>query len=357
MTVPRGGRRAIPSRTLFKRSAAGRALANRVKVGILAGILALAALFGGVTFVRNRFTASPVVDASDADAILDTLDAPVHALRHDDDAPAAEGEATAVRALPPAWVTGGMEKPAGKREVDGVTMLFYTEEQQARLGVDEQGNTISPTAPPAAPAPPLAAVVDDFPAAADALSFSIAFGGGPGGAPVAEGALLGKAATRRAPSVSFVGRPGARYTLVMVDPDAPSPTRPTNAEWLHWIAVNLSPSDAPYSGGKGGKKGGGTATEVVKYAGPGPPAGAHRYMLVLFEQPEGAGAPAVMLRGGKTKRAKFSTRAFAAANRLRPVAGTYFVVAKKGTSGADVAQTRALWKAAVAKRAAQKAGG
>eukprot|EP00257_Ricinus_communis_P019229 XP_015578156.1 protein MOTHER of FT and TFL1 [Ricinus communis] len=29
------------------------------------------------------------------------------------------------------------------------------------------------------------------------------------------------------------------YTLVMVDPDAPSPSDPKWREWLHWIAVDI----------------------------------------------------------------------------------------------------------------------
>jgi len=30
------------------------------------------------------------------------------------------------------------------------------------------------------------------------------------------------------------GRPPAFYTLVMLDPDAPSPSNPTKREYLHW---------------------------------------------------------------------------------------------------------------------------
>jgi hypothetical protein len=32
-----------------------------------------------------------------------------------------------------------MEKPAGKEQVGGATLLVYTEEQQKRLGVDKSG--------------------------------------------------------------------------------------------------------------------------------------------------------------------------------------------------------------------------
>eukprot|EP00440_Ansanella_granifera_P059497 gb/GFBE01064486.1/.p1 GENE.gb/GFBE01064486.1/~~gb/GFBE01064486.1/.p1 ORF type:complete len:408 (+),score=94.94 gb/GFBE01064486.1/:1-1224(+) len=52
----------------------------------------------------------------------------------------------------PAWTRGEIEKPAGTRNMGTWTALVYTEEQQRRLGVDEQGIkqavTISPASPP-----------------------------------------------------------------------------------------------------------------------------------------------------------------------------------------------------------------
>lgn len=43
----------------------------------------------------------------------------------------------------------------------------------------------------------------------------------------------------RAPTVSFGGTAGTFYTLIMVDPDAPSPDSPTMAQWIHWIVANI----------------------------------------------------------------------------------------------------------------------
>jgi len=43
-------------------------------------------------------------------------------------------------AVGPAWTRGEIEKPEGERDIGGSTELYYTAEQQARLGVDEQGN-------------------------------------------------------------------------------------------------------------------------------------------------------------------------------------------------------------------------
>ena len=56
----------------------------------------------------------------------------------------------------PAWTRGEIERPQGEKDVGGSTVSFYTQEQQQRLGVDEQGNTVvCPFAP--APASPLVA--------------------------------------------------------------------------------------------------------------------------------------------------------------------------------------------------------
>eukprot|EP00750_Incisomonas_marina_P000030 INCI10017.1.p1 GENE.INCI10017.1~~INCI10017.1.p1 ORF type:complete len:506 (-),score=119.02 INCI10017.1:1580-3097(-) len=53
-----------------------------------------------------------------------------------------EGHAVKRQALPPAWIAGGLEKPAGEKHHGSYTTLVYTEEQQKRLGVDEHGNKV-----------------------------------------------------------------------------------------------------------------------------------------------------------------------------------------------------------------------
>mmetsp|Transcript_63054 Transcript_63054/g.133097 ORF Transcript_63054/g.133097 Transcript_63054/m.133097 type:complete len:648 (+) Transcript_63054:139-2082(+) len=57
------------------------------------------------------------------------------------------------RAIGPAWTRGEIEKPQGTKNMGTWTALVYTQEQQARLGVDEQGNKVAsppkgPTGPP-----------------------------------------------------------------------------------------------------------------------------------------------------------------------------------------------------------------
>jgi hypothetical protein len=55
--------------------------------------------------------------------------------------------------LPPPWLLGGIEAPAGEKQIGRGTFSIYTPEQQHRLGVDETGNTApAPTPAPAAEA-------------------------------------------------------------------------------------------------------------------------------------------------------------------------------------------------------------
>ena len=51
--------------------------------------------------------------------------------------------ANKVMALPPAHLTGGIEAPAGERTEGSFTRGVYTAEQQARLGVDENGTKLT----------------------------------------------------------------------------------------------------------------------------------------------------------------------------------------------------------------------
>ncbi|KAF3780660.1 HEADING DATE 3A protein [Nymphaea thermarum] len=98
------------------------------------------------------------------------------------------------------------------------------------------------------------------------------------------------------------------YTLVMVDPDAPSPSNPTLREYLHWMVTDIP-----------GTTGSAFGSEVVCYEQPRPSVGIHRVIFVLFQQPgrETVYAP--------HWRHNFNTRVFAAQYNLGlPVAEVYF---------------------------------
>ncbi|KAJ8771503.1 hypothetical protein K2173_026680 [Erythroxylum novogranatense] len=100
----------------------------------------------------------------------------------------------------------------------------------------------------------------------------------------------------------------AAYTLIMIDPDAPSPSDPYQREHLHWMVTDI-PGTTDVSFGK----------EIVSYEIPRPVVGIHRYVLVLFKQ-----------RGRQTVRPMFwrdyfNTRRFSEENGLGlPVAVVYF---------------------------------
>ncbi|XP_009384535.2 CEN-like protein 1 [Musa acuminata AAA Group] len=98
------------------------------------------------------------------------------------------------------------------------------------------------------------------------------------------------------------------YTLILTDPDAPSPSDPHLREHLHWIVTDI-PGTTNVSFGR----------EIVGYEAPKPFIGIHRYVFVLFKQKgrQTVYAPA--------SRDHFSTRDFSEENGLGlPVAAVYF---------------------------------
>ncbi|KAB1204172.1 hypothetical protein CJ030_MR8G025880 [Morella rubra] len=98
------------------------------------------------------------------------------------------------------------------------------------------------------------------------------------------------------------------YTLLMVDPDAPSPSDPNLREYLHWLVTDI-PETTGASFGQ----------EVVCYESPRPVVGIHRFVFVLFRQ---LGRQTVYAPGW---RQNFNTRDFAEQYNLGlPVAALYF---------------------------------
>ena len=87
---------------------------------------------------------------------------------------------------------------------------------------------------------------------------------------ISYGDELTKQETATEPEISFEKTPGKLYTIMMVDPDAPSRKNPTNRHWLHLLIVNLSTKS------KG--------DIINKYEGPSPPEGVHRYYVCVLEQ-------------------------------------------------------------------------
>jgi len=88
------------------------------------------------------------------------------------------------------------------------------------------------------------------------------------------GMVLRKDETQKRPKVKLELEKGKMYSLIMVDPDAPSPKDPVYRYYLHWLIVNIKKNE--------------DGMIVNEYKGPAPPSssGKHRYYISLFEQKE-----------------------------------------------------------------------
>nr|AEU08964.1 flowering locus T [Litchi chinensis] len=107
------------------------------------------------------------------------------------------------------------------------------------------------------------------------------------------------------------------YTLVMVDPDAPSPSEPRLREYLHWLVTDIPATTGATFG-----------QEVVCYESPRPTSGIHRFIFVLFRQ---LGRQTVYAPGW---RQNFNTKEFAELYNLgSPVAAVYFNCQRESGSG------------------------
>ncbi|KAH9295801.1 hypothetical protein KI387_039389 [Taxus chinensis] len=106
------------------------------------------------------------------------------------------------------------------------------------------------------------------------------------------------------------------YTLIMTDPDAPSPSDPTLREYLHWMVADIPATTSASLG-----------VELMNYEPPRPTIGIHRFVFMLFKQ---VGRQSV---SPPPSRGSFNTRSFTQRHGLgSPVAAVYFN-AQKETAG------------------------
>ncbi|KAL4812431.1 phosphatidylethanolamine-binding protein [Aspergillus spinulosporus] len=101
---------------------------------------------------------------------------------------------------------------------------------------------------------------------------------------VSLGNLFRVSEVKSAPTVSFVKEEQSPeshlYTLLLVDPDAPTPDDPKFAYWRHWVVSGLTASQGISAE---------SAKTLTEYLGPGPKDDSrpHRYLFLLFREPEG----------------------------------------------------------------------
>ncbi|KAM0918194.1 hypothetical protein ACQ4PT_008821 [Festuca glaucescens] len=134
---------------------------------------------------------------------------------------------------------------------------------------------------------------------------------------ITNGSELRPSQVANQPTVHITGLPGSHYTLVMIDPDAPTPSNPSQREYLHWLVTDIPEGREVRHG-----------TEVVAYERPQPTAGIHRLVFVVFRQ---AVRQAISAPGW---RSNFITRDLAECYSLGgPVAAAYFNCQREGTCG------------------------
>lgn len=109
------------------------------------------------------------------------------------------------------------------------------------------------------------------------------------------------------------------YTLVMVDPDAPSRANPEYREILHWLVGNIRKNDLS------------TGQTIAQYIGAAPPEGTglHRYILLIFRQPHYINFDEPFIHNRTTNgRTNFSVRKFQQKYDLMgPMSGNFFQAA------------------------------
>ena len=101
------------------------------------------------------------------------------------------------------------------------------------------------------------------------------------------------------PPVTWKVPARAQYALTMTDPDAPNREAPTQADWLHWLIVDIPVHDQTLRVDQG--------KTLMPFAGPSPPPGSgpHRYYTRVWQQ------ATPYTQSFTMPRAKFPTQKFA----------------------------------------------
>ncbi|XP_037953957.1 protein D3-like [Teleopsis dalmanni] len=136
----------------------------------------------------------------------------------------------------------------------------------------------------------------------------------PSGAVVELGNELTPTQVKDQPEVTWNAESGVLYTLLMVDPDAPSRQDPKYREVCHWLVINI-PGDKVAKG-----------QTVVEFVGSGPPEGTglHRYIFFVFKQAEKITTDKFISKTTREGRFNVKTRDYIGKYNLTTVAGNYY---------------------------------
>lgn len=133
---------------------------------------------------------------------------------------------------------------------------------------------------------------------------------------VQAGVVLTPTQVQNSPTISFDANPNAFYTVVMLDPDAPTRKDPKYSQWLHWLAVNVPGQDLSQKG-----------EVLAEYVGAGPPEGSglHRYIFLAFQQERKCDGTDLQTFHRVSERPNWSLSAYL--EKLRTYAGALTLVA------------------------------
>ncbi|KAH8306179.1 hypothetical protein KR018_003492 [Drosophila ironensis] len=137
----------------------------------------------------------------------------------------------------------------------------------------------------------------------------------PSGAQVELGKELTPTQVKDQPTVEFNADAGSLYTLLLVDPDAPSREDPKFRELLHWLVINI-PGNKVSEG-----------QTIAEYIGAGPREGTglHRYVFLVFKQNEKITSEMFVPKTSRTGRVNVKARDYIQKyNFGAPVAGNFF---------------------------------
>jgi len=148
------------------------------------------------------------------------------------------------------------------------------------------------------------------------------------------GEKLSREVAASEPTVAYNSSGNGKHLLVNIDLDAPFSSFSVLAPVLHWLVTDLT-----VSASKEGANGFSTLTApegsvpMAHWAGPGPPPGSapHRYVFLLYEQPEGFSAKEFVPEGGMKLpgRMRFRFEEFEKKTGLgKPIAGNWFVASR-----------------------------
>ncbi|KAG2746459.1 PEBP-like protein, partial [Suillus brevipes Sb2] len=158
--------------------------------------------------------------------------------------------------------------------------------------------------------------------------------------PTGQEALLGNVLTKTdtadEPTVAFTPMQvpdvadEPTYTLVMTDPDAPCKKNPEFREWRHWVVTGVkAPSTSAVEMDNLAAQL--TKPAVTPYYPPSPPPGSgeHRYVLLLYEEPNAGfsiSADAPERRNQPANRKNWNATMFADKYGLKLIGVNYFIV-------------------------------